>query len=168
MYFGRIVELGSRDAVFSGALHPYTHLLLNSAPAPGRKAVSGGDREAELPDPYNPPKGCAFFARCPNGTGDCQAHVPSIDEARTGPATSLLFSSDDVKDSMRKPSLESRQAFAPPFAEKKRKRPDIIADMLRERMIEAGLQPGDRVPAEWLDPEKLHASRGTVREALKI
>ncbi|AQZ49410.1 FadR/GntR family transcriptional regulator [Martelella mediterranea] len=69
---------------------------------------------------------------------------------------------------MTRPSLESRQAFAPPFAEKKRKRPDIIADMLRERMIEAGLQPGDRLPAEWLDPEQLSASRGTVREALKI
>nr|WP_272211981.1 oligopeptide/dipeptide ABC transporter ATP-binding protein [Marinicella sp. W31]MDC2877874.1 ATP-binding cassette domain-containing protein [Marinicella sp. W31] len=81
MYFGRIVELGTRDSVFSGALHPYTHLLLNSAPAPGRKAVSGGDREAELPDPYNPPPGCAFFARCPNGTEQCQRSVPPIDEA---------------------------------------------------------------------------------------
>ncbi len=81
MYFGRIVELGARDQVFSGALHPYTHLLLNSAPAPGRKAVSGGDREAELPDPYNPPPGCAFFARCPNGTDACQRSVPPIDEA---------------------------------------------------------------------------------------
>ncbi|WP_319517533.1 oligopeptide/dipeptide ABC transporter ATP-binding protein [uncultured Martelella sp.] len=81
MYFGRIVELGTRDQVFSGALHPYTHLLLNSAPAPGRKAVSGGDREAELPDPYNPPPGCAFFARCQNGTEQCQRSVPPIDEA---------------------------------------------------------------------------------------
>ncbi|AQZ49409.1 ABC transporter ATP-binding protein [Martelella mediterranea] len=85
MYFGRIVELGSRDAVFAEPLHPYTHLLLNSAPAPGRRAVSGGDSEAELPDPYNPPKGCAFFARCPNGTEHCQTHVPPIDEAQGGP-----------------------------------------------------------------------------------
>lgn len=69
---------------------------------------------------------------------------------------------------MRKPSDESRHAFAPPFAEKKRKRPDIIADMLRERIVDAGLKPGDRVPSEWLSPEQLSASRGTVREALKI
>ena len=81
MYFGRIVELGTRDQVFSDALHPYTHLLLNSAPAPGRKAVSGGDREAELPDPYNPPPGCAFFARCQSGTDACRRSVPPIDEA---------------------------------------------------------------------------------------
>ncbi|PRX06517.1 UNVERIFIED_ORG: DNA-binding FadR family transcriptional regulator [Martelella mediterranea] len=65
-------------------------------------------------------------------------------------------------------SLESRQAFGPPFAEKKRKRPDMIADMLRERMIDADLKPGDRMPAEWLGPDALRASRGTVREALKI
>ena len=81
MYFGRIFELGTRDQVFSDALHPYTHLLLNSAPAPGRKAVSGGDREAELPDPYNPPPGCAFFARCQSGTDACRRSVPPIDEA---------------------------------------------------------------------------------------
>ena len=78
MYFGRIVELGSRDAVFTAARHPYTHLLLQSAPAPGREAVSGGDKEAELPDPYNPPAGCAFFARCPNGTDQCRQSVPPL------------------------------------------------------------------------------------------
>ncbi|AJY48105.1 transcriptional regulator [Martelella endophytica] len=64
--------------------------------------------------------------------------------------------------------MESRQAFGPPFSERKRKRPDIIADTLRERMIEANMHPGDRIPSEWLDPASLGASRGTVREALKI
>jgi len=84
MYFGRIVELGTRDKVFAEARHPYTHLLLNSAPAPGRKAVSGGDREAELPDPYNPPPGCAFFARCQNAADDCRNAVPSLSETSDG------------------------------------------------------------------------------------
>ncbi|QQM29731.1 FadR family transcriptional regulator [Martelella lutilitoris] len=69
---------------------------------------------------------------------------------------------------MSNPSLESRQAFGPPFAEKKRKRPDVIADMLRDRMIDADLKPGDRMPPEWLEEDALRASRGTVREALKI
>ena len=69
---------------------------------------------------------------------------------------------------MNRASYESRQAFSPPFAEKKRKRPDMIADTLRERMLDAGMSPGDRLPAEWLAPETLKASRGTVREALKI
>ncbi|TCT42049.1 FadR/GntR family transcriptional regulator [Martelella mediterranea] len=63
---------------------------------------------------------------------------------------------------------KSRHEFGPPLAEKKRKRPDITADRLRERMIEDALKPGDRIPANWLDPEALGISRGTLREALKI
>ncbi|WP_176083570.1 oligopeptide/dipeptide ABC transporter ATP-binding protein [Martelella sp. HB161492] len=83
MYFGRIVELGGRDAVFSRTLHPYTRLLLNSAPAPGKTAVSGGDRDAELPDPYNPPRGCAFAARCSEAAEICATTVPPV-EAKHG------------------------------------------------------------------------------------
>ncbi|TPW27845.1 FadR family transcriptional regulator [Martelella alba] len=69
---------------------------------------------------------------------------------------------------MSKPTPERRQSFATPLAEKKRKRPDMTADLLRERLLDAGLKPGDRMPAEWLAPEALKVSRGTLREALKI
>ncbi len=55
-----------------------------------------------------------------------------------------------------------------PHAGKRRKRPDIIADSIRDRLMAAGLAPGKRVPAEWLSPEHLGVSRGTLREALKI
>jgi GntR family transcriptional repressor for pyruvate dehydrogenase complex len=34
--------------------------------------------------------------------------------------------------------------------------------------MEAGLTPGDRVPADWLNPDNLKVSRGTLREALKV
>lgn len=53
-------------------------------------------------------------------------------------------------------------------AKKRRKRPDMLGDAIRDRIMEAGLSPGDRVPAEWLNPELLKVSRGTLREALKI
>ncbi|OCW56932.1 FadR/GntR family transcriptional regulator [Hoeflea olei] len=55
----------------------------------------------------------------------------------------------------------------PPVA-RKRKRPDITADAIRDRIMDSGLAPGDRVPAGWLDPDALHVSRGTLREALKL
>lgn len=55
-----------------------------------------------------------------------------------------------------------------PQAGKRRKRPDIIADAIRDRLMSAGLAPGHRIPADWLDPERLGVSRGTLREALKI
>ena len=58
---------------------------------------------------------------------------------------------------------------APPQAGKRRrKRPDILGDAIRDRIVQAGLAPGDRVPPEWLGPQSLKASRGTLREALKV
>jgi len=55
-----------------------------------------------------------------------------------------------------------------PSLPRRRKRPDIAADTIRDRIMESGLVPGDRVPADWLDPETLKISRGTLREALKL
>ncbi|HSM42400.1 MAG TPA: FCD domain-containing protein [Afifellaceae bacterium] len=51
---------------------------------------------------------------------------------------------------------------------RRRKRPDIAADLIREKIIAHGLRPGERVAPEWLAPEALGISRGTSREALKI
>ena len=48
------------------------------------------------------------------------------------------------------------------------KRPDAVAAQIRERIVEQGLSPGDRLPHEWIEPETWHVSRGTLREALKI
>jgi len=51
---------------------------------------------------------------------------------------------------------------------RRRKRPDIIADQIREMIVENDLKPGERVPSEWLLPHNLGVSRGTLREALKL
>ena len=32
----------------------------------------------ELPDPLNPPKGCAFAARCPSATARCRSETPRL------------------------------------------------------------------------------------------
>ncbi|MCW2309016.1 ABC transporter ATP-binding protein [Rhodobium gokarnense] len=85
MYFGRLVEIGPGRSVFRAPRHPYTHLLLQSAPAPGRRALISEDANTELPDPYNPPPGCAFHARCPRGTDVCTAKIPPL-EAMPGDA----------------------------------------------------------------------------------
>jgi len=78
MYFGRVVEVGPGHSVFRSPRHPYTHLLLNSAPAPGRRSLIAEDANTELPDPYNPPPGCAFYARCPRRTEMCNSKVPPL------------------------------------------------------------------------------------------
>lgn len=56
----------------------------------------------------------------------------------------------------------------PPAPARRRKRPDMIADAIRDKIMQSDLQPGERVPTEWLADEALRASRGTLREAMKI
>ena len=34
MYFGRIMEVADRDAIYREPLHPYTKVLLDAAPVP--------------------------------------------------------------------------------------------------------------------------------------
>lgn len=51
---------------------------------------------------------------------------------------------------------------------RKRRRPEIAAETLREKIIEHQLKPGGRIPHEWMAPEQLGVARGTIREALKI
>ncbi len=78
MYFGRIVELAPARALFQTPRHPYTRLLIDSAPVPGRPLGVSQEDLAELPDPYAPPPGCAFAPRCPRAADDCRAAVPAL------------------------------------------------------------------------------------------
>ncbi|MEZ5584982.1 MAG: FCD domain-containing protein [Candidatus Competibacteraceae bacterium] len=67
-------------------------------------------------------------------------------------------------------AVDSSADDAVPTEENRRrpKRPDVIAGHIRDLIVEHGLKPGDRLPQEWLRAEKLRASRGTLREAMKI
>ncbi|MBW3097931.1 ABC transporter ATP-binding protein [Pseudohoeflea coraliihabitans] len=85
LYFGQLVEMAPARQLFGQPRHHYTRLLLNSAPAPGRRNLDAGDAESELPDPFNPPPGCPFFARCPAGTQICQAEMPALCPAPDAP-----------------------------------------------------------------------------------
>jgi peptide/nickel transport system ATP-binding protein len=79
MYFGRIVELASARNLFGAPRHPYTRLLLDSAPVPGKRHIQSEAEPAELPNPFAPPPGCAFAARCAHATEECTRAVPALE-----------------------------------------------------------------------------------------
>lgn len=78
LYFGSVVEIGPAEEIFAAPRHPYTKLLANSAPVVGRPLVAPEAAGTELPDPLNPPKGCAFAARCPSATDMCRTQKPDL------------------------------------------------------------------------------------------
>lgn len=78
MYFGRVVEAAPADRIFARPRHHYTRLLLNSAPVPGKRRIEGEEKPAELPNPFAPPPGCAFAARCKAADSECRTKVPVL------------------------------------------------------------------------------------------
>ena len=80
MYAGRMVEGGESETVTQNPAHPYTRLLIESAPDPDR--ISGltadtGDRgNGEPPSLITPPAGCRFNPRCPNVMPRCTVDLP--------------------------------------------------------------------------------------------
>ncbi len=78
LYFGSIVEVGPAEEVFLTPRHPYTKLLAESAPVVGRPLSAPESTTTELPDPLNPPEGCAFAARCTHATDQCRSESPRL------------------------------------------------------------------------------------------
>jgi peptide/nickel transport system ATP-binding protein len=83
MYLGKIVEMGSREALFDSPQHPYTQALLAAAPSLARRKSRGYTRPLKIsgdpPSPINPPKGCAFADRCPRARDLCRQTQPGLD-----------------------------------------------------------------------------------------
>lgn len=82
MYLGRIVETGAAEQVMNRPLHPYTQALLSAIPRAGVSRAGRIVLQGEVPDPANPPPGCAFHTRCPVAQDGCRATRPNL---RRGP-----------------------------------------------------------------------------------
>ncbi|MFH8249457.1 ABC transporter ATP-binding protein [Microbacterium sp. B2969] len=78
MYAGRIVESGDSESVTQDPKHPYTQLLIASAPDPDDLEARAHGARGEAPSLVNPPSGCRFHPRCPFATELCKAQTPPL------------------------------------------------------------------------------------------
>jgi peptide/nickel transport system ATP-binding protein len=96
MYAGRMVEGGDSETVTQSPAHPYTRLLIDSAPDPDRlhgelpmvfsrsaaEPPQGAQPDArdvgngEPPSLIHPPAGCRFHPRCPMAMPRCTTDLP--------------------------------------------------------------------------------------------
>ncbi|WP_391481412.1 ABC transporter ATP-binding protein [Nereida sp. NH-UV-3] len=78
LYLGRLVEEATPDELFENPKHPYTQMLLAAAPKMDGFGREIDPPQGEIPDPINPPTGCAFHPRCPIATAKCSAERPEM------------------------------------------------------------------------------------------
>jgi len=98
MYLGRIVEMAKTEDLFRSPKHPYTELLLLSAPvirvSSKQYAVSSEEKavskesayrllpttyyQSDVPSPIDIPIGCPFHPRCPKKFDICDKVVPEL------------------------------------------------------------------------------------------
>jgi oligopeptide/dipeptide ABC transporter ATP-binding protein len=77
LYRGRVIEDGPVDRVFATPRHPYTALLMASAPSVRHdRPFSAQQLRRAGPPPMAGPGACVFAARCPFAADVCAAQPP--------------------------------------------------------------------------------------------
>ncbi|HSH88548.1 MAG TPA: dipeptide ABC transporter ATP-binding protein [Ramlibacter sp.] len=78
MYLGRLVELAGKHQLFGNPRHPYTRMLLDAIPKMHDTGRARTPVQGEVPNPLNPPTGCAFNPRCPHANDRCRQERPAL------------------------------------------------------------------------------------------
>ena len=87
MYLGRLAELGPAKTLFQLPRHPYTRMLLDTIPDLEMTGRQRTPVAGEVPNPINPPTGCAFHPRCPFANDRCRSERPEPKMNDTGSTT---------------------------------------------------------------------------------
>ncbi len=78
MYLGRIVEIAPTRTLFARPLHPYTRMLESAIPDIEMSGKPRTPVAGEVPNPLDPPAGCAFHPRCPYARERCRVERPPL------------------------------------------------------------------------------------------
>ena len=82
LYLGRLVEEADPETLFDDPKHPYSQMLLVAAPQLGAFGREVPPPTGEIPDPINPPAGCAYNPRCALATQLCRTTRPELRNLR--------------------------------------------------------------------------------------
>jgi oligopeptide/dipeptide ABC transporter ATP-binding protein len=96
MYLGNIVEAAPTDIIYQRPRHPYTEGLLAAIPrhrvgVMRRFTLAGG-----VPDPADPPSGCAFHTRCPYVEDRCRTEKPTLRPIDDGRSFAACHRADEL------------------------------------------------------------------------
>lgn len=96
MYLGKIVEYAKTEELFKNPMHPYTDILLASAPriahSPIHPLAHSPKEIGEVPSPIHIPSGCPFHPRCPKRFKPCDNIVPILKQVQDQEAKGMLVS----------------------------------------------------------------------------
>lgn len=84
MYLGKFVEITDPQTMVDDPAHPYTKLLISSAPDLFADTSNRIKVEGEAASAVAPPKGCRFCPRCPHAMDICSQEEPALVECGPG------------------------------------------------------------------------------------
>jgi peptide/nickel transport system ATP-binding protein len=84
IYAGEVLELGSKEAIFDRAAHPYTRGLFAAVPTLDEEKDRLMPISGLPPDPSNLPSGCHFHPRCPLADEACKHEKIALREIERG------------------------------------------------------------------------------------
>ena len=94
MYLGKIVEIGTPEAVYGAPSHPYTQALMSAVPVPNPQLAAKRKRiilTGDVPSPVNPPSGCRFRTRCAKVQDICAVEQPLLIDRGQGRLVACHF-----------------------------------------------------------------------------
>lgn len=112
MYAGELIEQGPSEEVTQAAAHPYTQLLIASAPDPSRADHQRVSDSGQPPSLITPPSGCRFHPRCPFAMERCTTDAPPRFDLSENHSTRCWLYADDSEAVTRRAENEAAVAEA--------------------------------------------------------
>ncbi|MEG0875620.1 MAG: ATP-binding cassette domain-containing protein [Oscillospiraceae bacterium] len=94
MYLGKIVEMATKEQIFSSPMHPYSVGLMSAVPIPDPIYRNDDDKallEGDMPSPTNLPEGCRFHPRCKFCRELCKSEAPELRDMGEGHMVACHF-----------------------------------------------------------------------------